>query len=77
MLVSRSVKTKGIFSFAELVAVVAVVALAGHVMNFYVVSHIGWLLACVVTITALPQPFLIFPHLVSHFSIYTSNFVIK
>ena len=67
-------KTKCILSPAEFVTMLTVVTLAGHVMYFYMVPHVGWLLACVVTVTALPKTFLGFPHLVSHFPIYTQTY---
>ena len=43
-------QTEGIFSSAILVTVLAKVTLGGHVVNFYVVPHIGGLLACVLTV---------------------------
>jgi hypothetical protein len=69
------VETESIFSFAKLVTVLAKVTLGGHVVNFYVVPHIGGLLACVLTVRALPQAFWVLPHLVTHFSIYIGNLV--
>ena len=66
-------QTEGIFSSAILVTVLAKVTLGGHVVNFYVVPHIGGLLACVLTVRALPQAFWVLPHLVTHFSIYIGN----
>ena len=71
VIVSRLVKIKSILSSAELFTFFAVIALAGQMLGFYVVPHICSLCTSVFTVTALPQTFIVLPHLLFYFFIYT------
>ena len=73
MLVSGPMKTQCIFCPAELIAMMTIIALSGHVMNFYMVPQIRWLLTLIFTTATLPKSIFIFPHLVPHIQIYIAN----
>merc|ERR1719186_2087772 len=65
--------TESIFSPTELAALLTVVAIGEHMLYFYMVPHVCWLLTCVVTICALPQARGILPH----FSFYSTAFFVS
>ena len=74
VLASRLVKIKSILSSAELFTFLAVTALAGQMLGFYVVPHICSLCISVLTVTALPQTFIVPQHLAFYYShIFTSD----
>jgi hypothetical protein len=54
MLVSCPVDAESILSSAKLAALLAVVAIGEDMLGLNVIPHIGWLLAGVITIQALP-----------------------
>ena len=63
MFVSRPMKVQSILCLAKLVTMMTEVSHASHMVYLNMVSHICGMLACIITVSALPEAIWIFPHL--------------
>ena len=63
MFISWPVSTERVLGLAKLAAVFTVISTTAYMFQFYVVSHVGCVLADMVTVRTLPQAGGILPHL--------------